>query len=295
MRSYVVANKQRMKAELNRMKLRFPASRRCRGAVIGLLCTALVACDTQIVEVELITPLEQLDSVVAEQIAALVDEESGIRITLIPPPDDGTTVLEALKNGYGDLAFATNDMRHYEGIATIMPLYPSILHIATRAPDNPSTGQELLAGSTVYAGPPGSISRMLGEGIADQFETEGVDVTFVDKLDANLVDVIIVYAPIDRDRIASDPTLDGFQMVSLGDPDDIGKGSAIDRAVLLNPRLRPFIIPVGVYGDMTPEPVLTLAVDNLLVSREDLEDTVAYDVFAEILRLRPSLFSARPE
>jgi hypothetical protein len=41
--------------------------------------------------------------------------------------------------------------------------------------------------------------------------------------------------------------------------------------------------------------VVTLAVDNLLVSREDLDETLVYDLFAEMLRLRPALFSARPE
>jgi len=93
----------------------------------------------------------------------------------------------------------------------------------------------------------------------------------------------------------SDPNLQGVTLFSFGDQDDIGKGSAIDRAVLLNPRLKPFIIPVGTYGDLTPEPVVTLAVDNLLVARDDFEDTKAYDLFAEILRLRPALFGERPE
>jgi hypothetical protein len=84
-------------------------------------------------------------------------------------------------------------------------------------------------------------------------------------------------------------------LFSFGDPADVGLGTPVDRAVLLNPRLRPFVIPVGTYGDLTPEPVLTVAVDRLLVSRSDLDRTVVYDLYAEILRLRPALFSARPE
>lgn len=41
--------------------------------------------------------------------------------------------------------------------------------------------------------------------------------------------------------------------------------------------------------------VVTLAVDNLLVARDDFDDNRAYDLFAEILRLRPALFGERPE
>ncbi|MDH3810914.1 MAG: hypothetical protein OEU60_04305, partial [Gammaproteobacteria bacterium] len=40
---------------------------------------------------------------------------------------------------------------------------------------------------------------------------------------------------------------------------------------------------------------VTLAVENILVARNDMEDTEAYDLFAEMLRLRPTLFSDRPE
>jgi hypothetical protein len=154
--------------------------------------------------------------------------------------------------------------------------------------------RELLAGSTVYAGPPGSIPRLLGEDFSHDLDLED-DVIFVDELDPAVVDVIVTYAPIDRERVMNDSALEGFRMVSLGDPDEVGKGSAVDSAVLLNPRLRPFIIPVGTYGGLTPEPIVTLAVDNLLVAREELDNTVAYDIFAEILRLRPALFGERPE
>jgi hypothetical protein len=108
-------------------------------------------------------------------------------------------------------------------------------------------------------------------------------------------DVIILYVPIDRERITNNAQLDGARLFSLGSPADIGLGSAVDRAVLFNPSLRPFVIPMGTYGDLTPEPVVTLAVENILVARNDMEDTEAYDLFAEMLRLRPTLFSDRPE
>ena len=107
--------------------------------------------------------------------------------------------------------------------------------------------------------------------------------------------VIIVYAPIDRERLIREPFLEGMKLFTFGDPADIGLGNAVDRAVLLNPRLRPFVIPVGTFGDLTPEPVLTVAVDTLLVARADLDSTIIYDVYREMLRLRPALFSVRPE
>jgi len=260
-------------------------------ALLGML----VACERPITEIELITPVQPVDRAIAERIAELVDEDSNLRISLIPPPPGNQSALDALQAGYGDIAFVPNNKRYREDIATIIPLYPIILHILSRKKGStPDSLGELLSNARVYAGPPGSIPRLLGEQVVAKLDLSNGEVIFVDDAAAE-ADVMLLYAPIDRERMLSDPNLKGVTLFSFGDPDDIGRGSAIDRAVLLNPRLKPFIIPVGTYGDLTPEPVVTLAVDNLLVARDDFEDTKAYDLFAEILRLRPALFGERPE
>ncbi len=255
---------------------------------------ALTACDRPVTTIDLIMPALPINQVIAQQIVELVDEESGLRINLIPPPEGSLSVLDALESGYGDIAFVPNNKGYRENITTIMPLYPRVLHIVA-GKDRPAGNlEELLSGATVYAGPEGSMSRVIGEEIVDDLDFLPGEVTFSDGLGMK-PDVIILYVPIDRDRVMNDPRLKNVKFFSFGKPEDIGRGSAADRVVLLNPRLRPFVIPIGTYGALTPEPVVTLAVDNLLVSREDLDETLVYDLFAEMLRLRPALFSARPE
>lgn len=254
----------------------------------------LQGCTRPVTEIDLIMPVLPVDQAIATQIRELVDEDSGFRINLVPLPEEFATELDALESGYGDIAFAPNNSRYREAIATIMPLYPSVLHIASYEDRKAASLEELLDGASVYAGPPGSSPRLLSEGIVDDLNfTPGV-VTFMDDWDVR-PDVIILYVPIDRERITNNTQLDGARLFSLGSPADIGLGSAVDRAVLFNPSLRPFVIPTGTYGDLTPEPVVTLAVENILVARNDMEDTEAYDLFAEMLRLRPTLFSKRPE
>jgi hypothetical protein len=80
----------------------------------------------------------------------------------------------------------------------------------------------------------------------------------------------------------------------MGVPDDIGNGGAVDGVVLLNPHFRPFVIPAGTYGPATPQPVVTIAVDKMLVTRKDLDRSVVYDLINEILRIRPALASTYP-
>ena len=246
------------------------------------------------VEIDLIIPALRVDQVIAERIVELVGEESGLQINLIPLPDESMSALDALEAGLGDIAFEPNNGAYREGVSTVIPLYPSVLHIVADK-DRPSgTLEELFRNAVVYAGQEGSVPRQLVDNIANSLEFAPGDVSFVDGPGAP-PDVIVLYAPIDRERVMNDPTLKNVRWFSFGSPADIGNGSMADLAVFLNPRLRPFVIPAGTFGRLTPQPVVTVAVDNLLVARSDLAESVAYDLYAEILRLRPALFSSRPE
>jgi hypothetical protein len=119
---------------------------------------------------------------------------------------------------------------------------------------------------------------------------EPADFAYVNNVDER-PEVFVVFAPISPDRLAE---FSDIRLVSMGSPDDIGTGSSIDAATLLNPQLIPFVIPVGTYGDATPTPILTLAVDMMLVARSDLAASVVYDLVGELGRLRPALASQRP-
>lgn len=265
--------------------------------IISLLLMALCGAPAfakRTADINLIVPSLQVDQVIAERIVELVSKESGLRINLVPLPDESMSTLDALEAGFGDIAFVPNTGVYREAVSTVIPLYPSVLHIVADQ-DRPSGNlEELFRDAVVYAGQQDSMPRQLVNRIIDGLELAPGDVSFVDDVDVS-PDVIVLYAPIDRERVMNDPRLQNVKWFSFGAPEDIGNGSMVDLAVFLNPRLRPFVIPAGTFGNLTPEPVVTLAVDNLLVARSDLAESVIYDLYAEILRLRPALFSSRPE
>lgn len=257
-----------------------------------LICTSAAAKPTA--EIDMVMPALEIDQKIAQQIVELVSDRSGIQINLVPLPDDSMSELDALQNGYADIAFSLNNVRFRDNISTVMPLYPSVLQVIADADRPASSLLEFLTDAVVLAGPKGSVSRSRIEQLISGFDLTGIDVKFADSFD-DVPDVIIVYAPIDRERLLNNSFLQGMKLFSFGDPAEIGLGNPVDRAVLLNPRLRPFVVPVGTFGDLTPEPVLTVAVDTLLVSRSDVDSAVIYDLYQEMLRIRPALFSARPE
>ncbi len=239
-------------------------------------------------------PPLQLDYEIALRFESLIEQHDAIDIEIVDIPDAGMSPVDAVAAGHADLAFATNIENYRDTVNVVVPIFPTVLHVVSYAEPMPEDFLALFRGRHIYAGPRGSVTRQIVREIADDMALTEADFTLIDDTETN-ADVIMLFAPIDRDRITSDPRLAGARLFSLGEPADIGSGSSVDRATLLNPRLRPFVIPVGVYGDATPEPVLTLAADKLLVAHRDLPATAVYDLFAEVVRVRTALFSERPE
>ena len=263
--------------------------------LVVFLC--LGACGEQGNTLRLLAPAQPFDAKIAAELAAVFEQNSRYRIEVVPLPTEFDSPLDALEAGYADLAFTSNAQPYRQGITTVMPLYPTVLHILYRHERSAESAEELLRGATVNAGPAGSASRQLLLEILDSLDIEADEVEFVDKPDT-LPDVNLVYVPISPGPIRSLLQQDGitgqYRFLSFGSPEDIGSGGEVDRAILLNPRLSPFVIPVGTYGDLPEEPVLTLAVEKLLVSSPRLDDAMVYDLIGEMRRLQPALAATRP-
>ncbi len=266
----------------------------------GLLFAVLLVtagCAEQGSTFRMLVPAQPFDREVAAELVDVFEQNSRHRIELVPMPSSFETALDALESGYADLALTANTQPFRQGITTVMPFYPTVLHILVRRERSADSAEELLRGATVYAGPVGSASRRLLSEIIDALDIDASEVTFVDNTET-LPDVTLVYLPISPEQVRGvleqADIAGNYRFLSFGSPDDIGTGGEVDRAVLLNPRLSPFVIPVGTYGDLPEVPVLTLAVDKLLVSGLGLDSAVVYDLIGEIRRLQPALAAKRP-
>jgi TRAP-type uncharacterized transport system substrate-binding protein len=258
-----------------------------------LLCIAVAfaaGCEKSQTELLLVKPGSPVDSAIVQDIVELLGNGAAVSISLTDSGQSDEAALDALTAGEADIALVSNNMPFRTVVSTVLPLYPTVLHIGYVAGREFESGTDLFRGARVYAGPPGSASRMMFERFTARSELSTKDFTFVEESDDG-PDVFVVFAPISPDRLAKYP---GIRLFSSGSPEDIGKGSSVDAATLLNPQLRPFVIPVGTYGDATPTPILTVAVDMMLVARSDLSASVVYDLVRELNRLRPALASQRP-
>ena len=266
-------------------------------ALLPAFFILLGGCGEQRNTFRMLAPAQPFDRDVATKLAEVFEQNSRHSIEVVPLPAGFETPLDALEAGYADLALTSNAQHYRKGITTVMPLYPTVLHILYRKDRPADTAVHLLRGASVNAGPVGSASRQMLTEVLEGLALRAEEINFVEGLDS-LPDVSVLYLPISPEKVRAvldDSGAAGeYRFLSLGSPDEIGTGAAVDRAVLLNPRLQPFVIPVGIYGDTPEEPVLTLAVDKLLVSRPGLDEADVYDLIGEIRRLQPALAASYP-
>lgn len=260
---------------------------------LSLACVFLTGgCSREPVELKLVMPRLPVDRDIATELAELLNEQSSVNVELVESPDTQKAARDALLAGAADLALVYNNEEYHPDISTVVPLYPTVFHIAHLAELTDIPPNELLSDHTVWAGPPGSVSRRLLEEAALRFGIPSESLSIV--TGNACADVITAFAPIqskvpDQLRRCGD-----YRLRGIGRAENFGKGSHIEGISLLNPSIRPFIIPIDTYDEITPEPIVTMAVDKLLVARSDLPDTVIYDLFSEVLHLQPALSHLHP-
>ncbi len=262
-----------------------------------LLLAAVGACSVEQDRLTLVKPRLAVDLLIAEEFAHLFDSQEGLRIDLIENPYPDQPGIELVKQGIADLALAPNTESYDPRVTTVVPLYSTVLHIAYRAEGAPDesvlNNLGRLKEATVFAGPPGSPSRMLLEATARKDGIRPDEINYTDER-TDCADFMLVYTPVLPEVPEAIRACGTYRLYSLGRPEDIGMGLAVDSMSLRNPILEPFVIPAGTYDELTPEPVVSLSVDKLLVARAGLSETTVYDLLRETLRMKPALSASDP-
>ena len=257
----------------------------------------LASCGIDKTELTMVLPTEAVDRSIVEELDAILDAGSSVGLQFTGESLAGEDALDAIAAGDADLALVSNYLPFRDDIATIMPLYPTVLHIGINKHSDDSSEFRLSAGAKVLAGPEGSASRIVFERIAKRVNLTPDDFNYIAP-NSDIPDFVVVFTPITTENIEKirdvRQWLPNFELASMGTPGDIGTGSIIDAAVMLAPSFRPFVIPTGTYGDLTDSPVVTVAVDKMIVARPDIDSTVVYDLINELVRLRPALAANRP-
>ncbi|HSD70185.1 MAG TPA: TAXI family TRAP transporter solute-binding subunit [Woeseiaceae bacterium] len=264
---------------------------RAAGPLAFLFAMAVLAACTQgPVELRLVAPSLPVDRLIADELLRAFDGNEHIRLTLVPHTDQNATSSELLERGDGELALVSNNESYRKGVETVIPLYQTVLHIAYRSNFQPVDATDLLIGTTVFAGGEDSASRRMLMEAAGRLGIRADSIRFVDSETLH-PDVIVLFAPVLPELMRE---FHDYKLFSMGTPDQLGHGSQVESVNLLRPQFRPIILPANLYPGINSEPIVTIAVDKLLVVRSDVPKAVVYHLVSEILRLKPALSAEQP-
>ncbi len=246
---------------------------------------------------------------VANNISQLVDDQKKIKLNVLSQPINiggEKFSLNAMMNCYllskksADFAISQNDVSFdptfqsignisCSNLRSILPLYSEIFFIIYKKNLEPKHNSlhELIRGRKVAMGPKNSGTARLTQTLFQEFgihydEYQPQYVKFEENVLSDTVDICCLVTGFNNPRIEKSLARGG-KILSLGDPSLAGIGSSADGFCLKYPLAKPYIIPKNIFSNLPDNPVLTIAIDAVLLTREDMDDDVVYDIVETIL------------
>ncbi len=237
-----------------------------------------------------------------ENITQILKQENNFNIQVISDSlrmDDSVWVPNSVNNcrmlaqGAVDLAISQNDVIFPPSresaeptIRSIMPLYSNIFFLIYDRDLQPRSLPDLVSGRLVSMGPRNSGTARFTKTLFREF---GIDTTeysphYTDFHANQLNDSIKVCCALTG---FSNPRIQEMlrgrgRLFSLGDYQLVGKGSTIDGFCRKMPTAKPYIIPRHLYADTPQDPILTAAVDAVLLTHKDMNAHTVYHIIQSL-------------
>lgn len=240
---------------------------------------------------------------VGDSIARILDNNSWIKFDVIAEYQDGkdTIILNSVDNTKllsekkVDFAIAQNDVILERNelkikdmhLRSVLPLYSEIFFIIYPKEWEPKSLRDLLLNHRVGLGPEGSGTHKLAYHIFRQFGIQPDEFTpvfgrYEQNVLSDSIDVACSVTGFNNARIQKMVKENG-RIFSLDDYGMAEEGSSVDGFCLKYPVARPYIIPKNVFGANQKSPILTVAVDAVMLTRDDVDDKVVYELVEKIL------------
>ncbi|MBW8050372.1 MAG: TAXI family TRAP transporter solute-binding subunit [Cytophagales bacterium] len=208
-----------------------------------------------------------------------------------------------------DFAFVQNDTRVEEfvtanvvdsKIRTMLPVYPEILFIVYHDSLKPKSLKDLVLGRNVAIGPTTSGTARFMKILFNAFDidTNGFNMiycTFGENLIGDSINVSCSITGFNNSRIFNMVSNLNGVIYSFDNFELAGKGSTVEGFNMSYPRARHFIIPKNTYGSSGPrQPVLTIAIDCVLLTHDDMDPYIIKDFVESIFNNAPILSNNNP-
>ena len=229
-------------------------------------------------------------------VVALLAREMGVRAEISYTLSEDTA-LRYLREKEVDLAIIPNNINCSDAsLRTVAPMLPRILVILALNLDRNETRDlaKLFRKNTIIYEDLSRVDslffRTFLSGIGLNFgDIKGLKVNSLDLdqwRDSTLVfaGLTHMHNPIMKKLIG-----EGAYFVSLDDVALLGHGSTVDGIILNYPPAMPFILPKAYYDGKPVEPVLTVAIPDILITRKDESNALIYDLVKSLVENKKRL------
>lgn len=237
-----------------------------------------ISCQEKEKEYTIIYSAEEPFGEISKHLKEVLESELDVTIDLILGAGSIANV-DSVAAGKADFAITENYVPENDSIRSVMSLFPQILHVIYDLEPEPKSFRELVENNRIFIGTPESGSYRF---MIDLFEFFDLDRSKIDIAPNPFADVK-VYAGFSD--VLDDHKLLGIEHYKIYSFDEIEKfqrGSIADAVSLRIPKIHPYIIPEFTYAEMTPEPVLTLSTDAVLVTNHDVAEEEIYAIVKTI-------------
>jgi len=170
------------------------------------------------------------------------------------------------------------------GLRTVAPLYPEVLFIIYPDSLNPTSLKDLVTGRRLGLGPKNSGVTQVLYALFKHYNIDSTDFTVVntpfnENIVSEKIDVSIsLTTGYNNIRIRKMLQNNDLRLFSLGDPNLIERGSEVEGFCFHYTVARPFVIPKGIYADHPLKPILTVAIDAVILTHKETDNTVVYEM-----------------
>ncbi|WP_424962732.1 TAXI family TRAP transporter solute-binding subunit [Ekhidna sp.] len=198
--------------------------------------------------------------------------------------------LDSLSVGSVDIALVENYVNYQPGLNSAFSVYSEVLHIFFRDEIDGSSFESLMYSGPVYIGREESPTYNMMMDLIEFYglDTSRINVTFAMNQAGVVVELTNLFT---KEKLK---TYEGYTLFSFDEVGNIGNASIVEGIALKYPRMSPFVIPQKSYWGYTEDPIVTLAVDLIMVVRSGLLEVTVNDFTKTMLRNRQVFTSIDP-
>jgi len=203
--------------------------------------------------------------------------------------------LDQLNSEKVDLVIIPNNIvSNNLKINSIITLLPRILMVFTNKKTEITDIKELLETGTVFFEDRSKLDSIFFKKLYYNFNIDERKIASrtSDEIDLNIEnDSLLVYVGLTHinNVLVRKIADNNWSFFSVGDINNYGKGSRVEGFAMMNTSSYPFILPESVYRGKPEEPILTIAINDVLICREDLDENLVYQILETLVENKSQL------